>query len=69
MFKEDQGEITIICFSLQYFELKFKMGDPTLRKGCNSECRKKHLCEMVTTEWENSAECTRLTTSSRPWGK
>lgn len=51
--------ITLLSF-FQYWELKFKMGDTTLEKGCDTECMGSHLCEMVTSEWGNSPRCTEL---------
>lgn len=50
----------IIFGTLQYSELKVKMGDPALKTGCDGLCQEQNLCDMVTTAWASSSRCTEL---------
>lgn len=53
-------EVLNLMVSLQYSELKVKLGDPALKIGCDGTCEEQNLCDMVTTAWAYGPRCTEL---------
>lgn len=44
----------------KYWEFKVKSGDLYLAQGCNDDCLKSHICEIVTNEFNDNRKCNEL---------
>lgn len=44
----------------QYFQQKFKAGDPTLKAGCEDECLRRHICDITMNEVGDNRRCQEL---------
>lgn len=42
---------------LKYWQLKVKNGDPFLKRGCDDDCLRHHLCQIMRNEFHEGSIC------------